>query len=47
MRIEGHADPAVTAQADGESLGLVRDFTIDYEADALEVLVPAQDRRAS
>ncbi len=46
-RIEGHADPAVPAQADGESLGLVGEFTIDYEADALEVLVPTQDRRAS
>lgn len=46
-RIEGHADPAVSAQADGESLGLVGEFSIDYEADALEVLVPAQARRAS
>lgn len=47
VRLEGHADPAVPAQADGESLGQIGAFSVTYEPDALTVLVPAQDRRAS
>jgi diacylglycerol kinase family enzyme len=47
QRLEGHADPAVPAQADGESLGPIGAFSVAYEPDALTVLVPNHDRRAS
>lgn len=46
-RLEGLADPPVLAQADGEQLGRIGEFAISYEPDALTVLVPTQDRRAS
>lgn len=47
LRLEGTADPTVPAQADGEPLGPIGEFSVDYAPDALTVLVPAQERRAS
>lgn len=45
--LTGTAEPAVLAQADGEALGRITEFSVRYEPDALTVLAPDQPLRAS
>lgn len=45
--LSGFAEPEVLAQADGEPLGPVSGFSVSYESDALKVLAPDQELRAS